>query len=185
LKIPIALLFLILFSNFVSANENVACLIKHYDEYSDNRIALFKNMHRVYAQKHPETYKVYAPVLSRHALFARIDQFVFRHFAERDIRKLKLRHGFTNATPNWIKDACRGHDCTNALYLKLAALPEFDTLYTEWDSARKEAKASYKQKAIAQAGRLYFELLGEKSVLPHALKDMQYYDIKVPGLVCD
>ena len=174
-----------LFSNFIAADEKTACLIKHYDEYSNNRIALFEKMHVVYAKKHPKVYIVYAPILTGHGLFAQIDQFVFRHFAENNISKLKLRHGFTNATPNWIKDACRGRDCTNALYVKLLKLPEFKALYTQWDKARKEVKASYKQKGIAQAGRYYFELLGEKSTLPHARKDMSYYSIKTDQLVCD
>ncbi len=176
---------MLLFSCFASANDKVACLIKHYDEYSNNRVALFEKMHLVYARKHPKTYTIYAPTLTGHRLFAQIDQFVFRHFAENDISKLRLRHGFTNATPNWIKDACKGRDCTNALYVKLLKFPEFNALYTQWNKARKEIKESYKQKGIAQAGRYYFDLLGEKSVLPHALKDMQYYNIKVPTLVCD
>jgi len=142
-------------------------------------------MHRVYEQKHPKIYKVYAPVLTGHALFAKIDQFVFHYFAEKEIGKLRLRHGFINAVPNWIKDACSGRDCINALHVKLAKLPEFNALYTQWDRFRKLTKESYKQKEIAQAGKFYFELLGDKNILPHALKDMQYYNIKVGKLMCD
>jgi len=142
-------------------------------------------MHVVYEQKHPKIYKVYGPILTGHALFAKINQYVFHYFAEKDISKLKLRHGFINAVPNWIKDACNGRDCVNALYVKLEKLPEFDELYTQWDKVRKETKESYKQKEIANAGRIYFQLLGEKRVLPHAIKDMRYYGLKVNKLVCD
>ncbi len=178
-------LLLLLLSGPAAANGEVACLVKHYDEYSENRVALFEKMHRVYARKYPETYTVYASTLTGHRLFAQIDQFVFRYFAEHDLRKLKLRHGFTNATPNWIRDACKGRDCTNALYRKLSAFPEFNALYAAWEQARKETEASYRQKEIAEAGKRYFELLGEPSTLPHALKDMGYYRIRTDRLTCN
>ena len=178
-------ILLILFSSFISASESKACLLKHYDEYIENRITLFEKMHVVYAEKYPNVYKVYGPILTGHALFERINKLVFHHFAEHDINKLKLRHVFINAVPNWIKDACNGRDCINQLYVKLTKLPEFDELYTQWDKSRKQIKSSYKQKEIAHAGRIYFELLGEKAVLPHAVKDMRYYGIKVNKLVCE
>ena len=142
-------------------------------------------MHVVYEQKHPKVYEVYEPVLTKHALFAKINQYVFHYFAEKDPNKLMLRNGFTNAVPNWIDDACAGRECINALYVKLTKFPEFDTLYTQWDKVRKQTKKAYKQKEIAQAGRIYFELLGEKDVLPHAIKDMRYYDFKVTKLTCE
>lgn len=148
-------------------------------------MTLFKEVHVVYEQKYPKVYKVYGPVLTEHALFARINQYVFHYFVENDINKLRLRNGFTNVVPNWIKDACAGRDCVNALYMQLVKFPEFDELYTEWDKVRNQTKESYKQKEIAQAGRIYFELLGERSVLPHAIKDMRYYDFNVNKMACE
>ncbi len=168
-----------------SADEGNTCLLKHYDEYIENRITLFEKVDIVYKATYPKIYKVYKPVLTGHRLFAKINQFVFHHFVEHDIRKLKLRHGFINAAPNWIKDACNGRDCINALYVKLTKLPGFNALYTQWSEARKQIKKSYAQKEIAQAGSTYFKLLGEKSVLPYALKDMRYYGLKVDKLVCE
>ena len=183
MKTTIALL-LILFASIAFADEGKACLLKHYDEYTDNRVALFEKVHVVYKQKYPKVYEVYEPVLRGHALFAKIDQYVFHYFAEKDISKLKLRHGFINAVPNWIDDACNGRDCVNALYVNLMEYPAFAALYEQWDKARKQSKESYKQKGIARAGSIYFKLLGEKDVLPHAIKDMRYYGLKVNKLVC-
>jgi len=184
LKTAITLL-LILFASTVSADEDNACLLKHFDEFTDNRVTLFEKVHVVYKQKHPKIYQVYGPVLTGHALFAKINRYVFHYFVQKDINKLKLRHGFTNVVPNWIDDACAGRDCINALYVKLAKFPEFDALYTQWDKVRKQTKEAYKQKEIAQAGRIYFELLGEKGVLPHAIKDMRYYNFKANKLTCE
>lgn len=183
LKISFAIL-LIVFAGIASADDKTACLLKHYDEYSNNRVTLFEKVQVVYEQKHPKVYEIYGPVLRGHALFAKIDQYVFHYFAEKDISRLKLRHGITNAVPNWIKDACNGRDCVNALHMKLIEFPEFDALYTQWNKLRKQTNSSYKQKEIAQAGKMYFELLGEKSILPHALKDMRYYGLKVNKLIC-
>jgi len=174
-----------LFANIASASEGKACLLKHYDEYIENRITLFEKVDVAYKAKHPKIYKVYKPVLTGHKFFAKINQFVFHYFFEKDFSKLKLRHGFINAAPNWIEDACNGRDCINALYVKLTKLPGFNELYTQWSEARKQTKKSYAQKDIAQAGSIYFKLLGEKSVLPHALKDMRYYGLKVNKLVCE
>ncbi len=184
LKITITLL-LLLFASVTSADEGIACLLKHYDEYIENRITLFEKVDVVYKAKYPKIYKVYKPVLAGQRLFEKINQLVFHHFIEHDISKLKLRHGFINATPNWIKDACNGRDCVNALHVKLTKLPGFNTLYAQWSIARKQTKKSYAQKGIAQAGSTYFKLLGEKDVLPHALKDMRYYGLKVDKLVCE
>ena len=96
-----------------------------------------------------------------------------------------MRHGIINAVPHWIKEACNGHDCINALYVKLVKFPEFDALYNQWDKVRQQSKHSYREKDIVQAGKIYFELLGEKDVLPYALKDMRYYGVKVNKLDCE
>ncbi|HEC16799.1 MAG TPA: hypothetical protein ENI99_09560 [Sedimenticola sp.] len=174
-----------LMTGILCADESTACLLKYYDEYTANRLALFEQAGIVYKAKYARKYKVYAPVLESHALFAKVNRYVFHYLVKNDIGRLKLRHGFTNSVPPWIRDACTGKKCINALYVELTRFPEFVELYSRWEKAEERSAAAYKDSGITQAGKIYLNLLGEESVLPYAIKDMSYYGLKVTQLICE
>ena len=99
-----ALVFLLslFIAGIACADESTACLLKYYDEYTTNRIELFEKAGIAYKAKYPRIYKVYAPVLKSHLLFAKTNQFVFHYLVRNNIDRLKLRHGFTNSVPPWM-----------------------------------------------------------------------------------
>jgi len=181
MKVIIFLLFILLSGN-AHSNDVSTCLMEQYDKYATNRIALFAKARVLYKSKFTAEYTVYGPILIAHALFTRINQYVFHYFMQRDISKLKLNHGITNSVPNWVKDACSGRNCVNRLHIKLSKSPQFDKLYSQWSRSRKKTKEAYHQKKITQAGKLYFQLLKDDAVRPHAIKDMAFYGVKVSQL---